>query len=93
MGNAPATASEAMDMVHAGLGWLAAADATAMAGEEQARCLQRLEQAASMGTAARASVLAAFTELPRVFRTGNSAVIYAAACISSNSSMTSCGVL
>ena len=33
------------------------------------------------------------TELPRVFRTGNSAVIYAAACISSSSSMTSCGVL
>jgi hypothetical protein len=32
-------------------------------------------------------------ELPRVFRTGNSAVIYAAACISSSSSMTSCGVL
>jgi hypothetical protein len=32
-------------------------------------------------------------ELPRVFRTGNFAVIYAAACISSSSSMTSCGVL
>src|SRR6266568_9495072 len=61
VGTAPASAREAMDMVHAGLGWLAAADATALAGEEQARCLQMLEQAAAMGTAARASVLAAFT--------------------------------
>src|SRR6266567_1622459 len=61
VGTAPASAREAMEMVHAGLGWLAAADATAMAGEEQARCLQMLEQAAAMGTAARASVLAAFT--------------------------------
>jgi hypothetical protein len=32
-------------------------------------------------------------ELPRVFRTGNPVTIYAAACISSSSSMTSCGVL
>ena len=32
-------------------------------------------------------------ELPRVSRTGNFANIYAAACISSSSSMTSCGVL
>ena len=35
--------------------------------------------------------LAALT--PRVFRTGNPVTIYAAACISSSSSMTSCGVL
>jgi len=48
-------------MVHAGLGYLAAADATAMAAQTQARCLQMLEQANSMGTAARASILAAFT--------------------------------
>ena len=61
MGTGPASASEAMEMVHAGLGWLAAADATALGGEEQARCLQMLEQAHSMGTAARASILAAFT--------------------------------
>ena len=61
MSTAPASASEAMDMVHAGLGWLAAADATALAGEEQARCLRMLEQAGSMSTAARASLLAAFT--------------------------------
>jgi hypothetical protein len=32
-------------------------------------------------------------KLPRVFRTGNHVTIYAAACISSSSSMTSCGVL
>jgi hypothetical protein len=56
-----ASASEAIDMVHAGLGYLAAADATAMAAETQARCLQMLEQATAMGTAARASILAAFT--------------------------------
>ena len=61
MSTLPASASEAMDMVRAGLGYLAAADATAMAAETQARCLQMLEQAHAMGTAARASVLAAFT--------------------------------
>ena len=48
-------------MVRAGLGYLAAADATAMAAETQAQCLRMLEQAHSMGTAARTSVLAAFT--------------------------------
>ena len=61
MGTAPANASEAMEMVHAGLGYLAAADATQLAAETQARCLQMLEQANSMGTAARAAILAAFT--------------------------------
>jgi len=50
-----------MEMVRAGLGYLAAADATAMAAQTQAQCLQMLEQAHSMGTAARTSVLAAFT--------------------------------
>ena len=58
---APASASEAMEMVRAGLGYLAAADATAMAAETQAQCLRMLEQAHSIGTAARISVLAAFT--------------------------------
>ena len=43
------------------MGYLAAADATAMAAETQAQCLQALEQVNSMGTAARASILAAFT--------------------------------
>ena len=33
------------------------------------------------------------SEPARVFRTGNPVTIYAAACISSSSSMTSCGVL
>ena len=63
MGTVPAfaSASEAMDMVHAGLGYLAAADPAAMAAETQARCLQMLEQATAMGTAARASLLAAFS--------------------------------
>src|SRR5580704_3190348 len=50
-----------MDMVHAGLGYLAASDATAMAAETQARCLRMLEQVTAMGTAARTSILAAFT--------------------------------
>ena len=63
MKTAPAFASvsEAMEMVQAGLRYLADADATAMAAETQARCLQMLEQANSVGTAARASILAAFT--------------------------------
>jgi len=43
------------------LGYLAAADATQMAAEEQARCLHALEQAHSVATAARTSVLGAFT--------------------------------
>ena len=63
MNTAPsfANAREAAEVVRAGLEYLAAADATAMAAETQARCLQALEQANSMGTAARASILAAFT--------------------------------
>ena len=61
MSTGPASASEAMEMVRAGLGYLAGADATAMAAETQAQCLRMLEQATAMGTAARASVLAAFT--------------------------------
>ena len=56
-----ASAQEAAEVVRAGLGYLAAADATAMAAGTQARCLQILEQATAMGTAARASILAAFT--------------------------------
>ena len=42
------------------MGYLAAADATAMTAEEQARCLRVLERATSVGTAARTSVLGAF---------------------------------
>ena len=63
MGTAPvfASAVEAMAMVRAGLEYLAAADATAMAAGEQARCLRGLEQASSVLTAARTSVLGRFT--------------------------------
>ena len=63
MNTAPsfASAKEAAEVVRAGLGFLAAADATAMAAQTQAQCLQILEQATAMGTAARASILAAFT--------------------------------
>src|SRR5271169_6809140 len=57
----PSSAKEALGMLKAAMGYLAAADATAMATETQALCLQMLEQAHSMGTAARTSVLAAFT--------------------------------
>ncbi len=53
--------AEATAMVRAGLGYLAAADPTAMAAEEQASCLRALEQITAMGTAARTSILGAFT--------------------------------
>src|SRR5689334_20778079 len=52
-----ASAGEAMAMVHAGLAYIATADATAMSAEERARCLRELEQADSVATAARTSVL------------------------------------
>ncbi len=55
-----ASPSEAMQMVRAGLDYLAAADATAMAAQEQARCLRGLEQVNSVATAARTSILGAF---------------------------------
>ena len=63
MGTAPAFAStdEAMEMARAALGYLAAADATQLSAAAQARCLKVLEQADAIGTAARASFLAAFT--------------------------------
>jgi hypothetical protein len=58
---APASIAEAMHMVLAGLRYLAAADPTAIAARAQAECLQTLEQADAMTTAARARILAAFT--------------------------------
>jgi len=63
MGNAPAfaSASEALDMVYAGLRFVADADAAEMAAEEQAGCLQRLERVTSVVAAARSSVLGGFT--------------------------------
>ena len=63
MGTVPvfASATEAMQMVRAGLDYLAATDATAMPAEEQARCLRGLEQVNSVATAARTSILGAYT--------------------------------
>ena len=58
---APADAEQALAMVRAGLGYLAAADPTQMATQVQAHCLQGLEQATAIGTVARASILGAFT--------------------------------
>jgi hypothetical protein len=49
-----------MDMVHAGLAYLAAVDATALGAAAQASCLRGLEQANSIATAVRTSVLGAF---------------------------------
>ena len=63
MGTAPAFASvgEALDMVRAGLGYLAAADAARLPAATQAECLRELEQTGAIATAARAWFLSAFT--------------------------------
>jgi Domain of unknown function (DUF222) len=61
MGTAPACAREALDMVRAGLGYLAAADANQLSAATQAECLRGLEQADAVATAARAAILAGFT--------------------------------
>ena len=58
---APADAREALDMVRAGLGYLAAADPAQLPAATQAECLRELEQDAASLTAARAWFLAAFT--------------------------------
>ena len=58
---APASIAEAMDMVFAGLSYVAAADPTAFAAQAQAECLQAFEQADAISTAARAWFLGAFT--------------------------------
>ena len=55
------SAAEALGMLKSAMGYLAATDATAMAAETQAHCLRVLEQVNSVGTAARTSILAAFT--------------------------------
>jgi len=57
----PTSTDQALEMLTAALGYLAAADATAMTAEEQARCLKVLERATAIGTAARTSMLGAFT--------------------------------
>jgi hypothetical protein len=56
-----ASTSEAMAMVLAGLGYLAAADPAAMPGQTQADHLRGFEQAHAVLTAAQARILAAFT--------------------------------
>jgi hypothetical protein len=63
MGTVPtaANAAGAIAMIRAGLGFLATADATQMPTEVQAQCLIALERADAMSTAARASILAAYT--------------------------------
>ena len=58
---APANAREALDMVRAGLGYLAAADPAQLPAATQAEVLRELEQHDAMATAARAGFLAAFT--------------------------------
>src|SRR6266516_1817381 len=60
---APAFASvgEALEMVRAGLGYLAAADAAQLPAAAQAQVLRELEQTDAVATAARAFLLAAFT--------------------------------
>jgi hypothetical protein len=55
-----ASASEALDVAYAALGYLAAADATGLTAEEQAGCLRVLEKVGSVTVAARSSVLGAF---------------------------------
>ena len=57
----PGSADEALEMLMAAMGYMAAADATQMAAGEQARCLRVFEQATAVGAAARTSVLSAFT--------------------------------
>jgi uncharacterized protein DUF222 len=61
VGTAPASAREALDMVRAGLGYLAAADAAQLSAATQAECLRELERDAAVLTAARAWVLTGFT--------------------------------
>ena len=58
---APADAREALDMVRAGLGYLAAAGPARLPAATQADVLRELEQHDAALTAARAGFLAAFT--------------------------------
>jgi hypothetical protein len=57
----PSSAAEALEMLRSAMAYLAAADAPAMAAEEQAQCLRVFERVNSVVTAARTSVLSAFT--------------------------------
>ena len=58
---APADAREALDMIRAGLAYLAAAGPGQLPAATQAECLRELEQHDAMAAAARAGFLAAFT--------------------------------
>jgi hypothetical protein len=62
MSTAPAFASaiDALDVVRAGLRFLATADVTQLTAAEQASCLRGLEHADAVATAARTSMLAGF---------------------------------
>ena len=53
----PGSAKEALRMLVSAMSYLSAADATQMAAETQAQCLQALERANAIGTAARTSIL------------------------------------
>jgi hypothetical protein len=55
----PRSVTEALAMLRSAMGYLAAADATAMAAATQAQCLRALEQLHAIETAARASLLGA----------------------------------
>jgi hypothetical protein len=57
----PVSTAQALGMLKSAMSYLTAADATTMAAETQAQCLHVLEQVNSMGTAARTSILGAFT--------------------------------
>jgi hypothetical protein len=63
----PRSVTEALAMLRSAMGYLAAADATAMAAATQAQCLRALEQLHAIETAARASVLAASGFSPRAW--------------------------
>ena len=55
------SAQEALAMLRSAMSYLSAADATQLAAETQAQCLLALEQVDAIETAARASLLGAFT--------------------------------
>ena len=57
----PASAGEALAVLAGAVSWLASADAGSLTAAEQAECLRALDRAQSMRTAARPSVLTAFT--------------------------------
>jgi Domain of unknown function (DUF222) len=57
----PGSVQEALEMLRSAMGYLAAADANAMAAETRVQCLRALEQINSIATMARTSVLGAFT--------------------------------